>query len=335
MTFIMRPMLVGLLLIPILIGLYVYVVRSRRRGQAAVGSFGLSTDSSDRPGGFARHFPWIMFAVGLAGLLFSLARPQAEVSLPRVEGTVILAFDVSGSMAATDIQPTRIDAAKAAAKAFVQHQPSTVQVGVVAFSDAGLSAQAPTYDQNAILDAINRLSPQRGTSVASGIQAALNAIAKAEQPDAGMYSNLTPAPTVQPTPVPRGTYDSSAIILLSDGENNESPDPIAAAQQAADRGVRVYTVGLGSPQGTDLHINGFTVHTTLDEATLKQIAQTTGGSYYNAQSAQQLVDIYSHLDPTLVVKPEETELTALFAGASAVFLLIGGLFSLLQFGRVL
>ncbi len=335
MTFILAPMLVGLLLIPILVGLYVFMVRSRRRRQAQQDSFGVASDRAGKRSGFARHVPWIMFFIGLAGLLFLLARPQAEVTLPRIEGTVVLAFDVSGSMAATDIQPTRMDAAKAAAKAFVEHQPSTVQIGIVAFSDAGLSVQAPTYDQNAILDAINRLSPQRGTSVATGIQVALNAIAKSELPDMSLYSNLTPVPTVQPTPVPRGTYDSSAIILLSDGENNEAPDPIAAAQQAADRGVRVYTVGLGSPEGTNLHINGFTVHTTLDEATLQQIAQVTGGTYYNAQSAQQLVDVYSHLDPTLIVKPQETELTALFAGASAVFLLIGGLFSLLQFGRVL
>ncbi len=335
MTFILPAMLSGLLLVPVLVGLYIYMVRARRQRRLQQGSFGTPSDAAGKRAGFGRHIPWVMFFIGLAGLLFSLARPQAQVTLPRVEGTIVLAFDVSGSMAATDIQPTRIDAAKMAAKAFVDHQPATVQVGIVAFSDAGLSVQAPTYDQEAITAAINRLSPQRGTSVATGIQVALDAIAKAELPDTSMYSNLTPSPTVEPTPVPRGTYDSAAIILLSDGENNEPPDPLAAAQQAAARGVRVYTVGLGSPQGIDLHVNGFTVHTSLDESTLRQIAQTTGGTYYNAQSAQQLVDIYSHLDPTLVVKPQETELTALFAGASAIFFLIGGLFSLLQFGRVL
>lgn len=335
MTFILPSMLAGLLLIPILIGLYIYIVRMRRRQLARQGNFGIASDATGKPTGALRHLPWIMFILGLAGLLVAMARPEAEVSLPRIEGTVILAFDVSGSMAANDSQPTRIDAAKAAAKAFVEHQPSTVQIGIVAFSDTGFSVQAPSYDQQSILAAINRLTPQRGTSVANGILVSLDTIQKAEQPDTSLYSNLTPVPTVQPTPVPAGTYDSAVIVLLSDGENNEQPDPVAAAQAAAKRGVRVYTVGLGSPAGVDLHVNGFTVHTQLDEPMLKQIAQVSGGTYYNAQTAQQLINIYDNLDPALIVKPEETELTAVFAGASALFLLIGGIYSLLQFGRLL
>ncbi len=335
MTFLLPPMLVGLLLIPIIIGFYVYIARARRKQLAKQGSFGIPSDSSGRKSGASRHLPWIMFFIGLAGLLVAMARPQAEVSLPRIEGTVILAFDVSGSMGATDIQPTRIDAAKAAAKAFIEHQPPTVQIGIVAFSDAGLAVQAPTNDQESLLTAINRLVPQRGTSVGNGILVSLNAIQSAEHPDTNFYSNVTPSPTAEPTPVPAGAYDSAVVVLLSDGENNESPDPIAAAQQAANRGVRIYTVGLGSPQGTDLKVNGFVVHTQLDEPTLRQIAQVTGGTYYNAQDAQQLIDVYKNLDPSLVVKPQETELTAVFAGASAIILLIGALYSLLQFGRVL
>jgi Ca-activated chloride channel family protein len=336
MTFILPSMLAGLLLIPIIVGLYIYLVRARRKQLARQGNFGIPSDAAGRQTGAPlRHLPWIMFLVGLAGLLVAMARPQAAVSLPRIEGTVILAFDVSGSMGANDIQPTRIDAAKEAAKAFVEHQPSTVQIGIVAFSDTGFSVQAPSYDQQSILAAINRLAPQRGTSVANGILVSLNAIQTAEHPGTSLYSNLTPAPTVEPTPVPVGTHDSAVIVLLSDGENNERPDPVAAAQAAANRGVRIYTVGLGSPAGIDLHVNGLTVHTQLDEPMLKQIAQVSGGTYYNAQSAQQLINIYNNLDPALTVKPEETELTAVFAGASAVFLLIGGLYSLLQFGRVL
>ena len=335
MTFILPSMLAGLLLIPVIVGLYIYLVRARRRQLAKQGNFGLPSDAAGKQTGALRHLPWIMFFAGLAGLLIAMARPQAKVSLPRIEGTVILAFDVSGSMAANDIQPTRIDAAKAAAKAFVEHQPSTVQIGIVAFSDTGFSVEAPSYDQQSILAAINRLAPQRGTSVANGILVSLNTIQTAEQPDTGLYSNLTPAPTVEPTPVPSGTYDSAVIVLLSDGENNEQPDPVAAAQTAAKRGVRIYTIGLGSPAGIDLHVNGFTVHTQLDEPALRQIAQVSGGAYYNAQSAQQLISIYNNLDPALIVKPEETEVTAVFAGVSALFLLIGGLYSLLQFGRVL
>ena len=263
-----------------------------------------------------------------------LARPQTEVSLPHIEGTVILAFDVSGSMAADDLKPTRMEAAKAAAKSFVEHQPSTVRIGVVAFSDSGLSVQTPTDDQDAILMAINRLAPERGTSLASGIVASLAAIdAGAGQP-AEIYTNLTPVPTMMPTPVPQGTYEPAVIVLLTDGENNENPDPLLAAQTATSRGVRIYTVGIGSAAGTNLHINGFIVHTQLDEDTLKEISQITGGTYYNAQSEQDLIKIYNNLNPQLVVTPEVTEVTSIFAGASILFMLVGGLFSLLWFSRL-
>jgi len=256
------------------------------------------------------------------------------VSLPRVEGTVILAFDVSGSMAADDMKPTRMEAAKAAARDFVQRQPPSVQVGVVAFSDNGFSMQVPTDNQDAVLAAINRLTPERGTSVANGIVASLNAIDAASGQPPHIYTNIVPTPTPTPTPVPQGTYTPAVVVLLSDGENNESPDPMAAAQAAADRGVRIYTVGIGSAAGTTLHVNGFTVFTQLDEQALQQIAKATGGTYYNATTAQDLREIYDNLDPQLVIKPEKTEVTSLFAGVSILVLLIGGAFSLLWFSRL-
>jgi Ca-activated chloride channel family protein len=261
----------------------------------------------------------VFFLLGLTILAIALARPQAVIALPKQEGTVILAFDVSGSMAADDIKPTRMEAAKVAATDFVKHQPLFVQTGVVAFSDTGLSVQVPTNDPSAVLAAINRLAPQSGTSVGQGILASLNVIAigaSGGQP-AEIYSNLLLTPTPTPTPVPHGTYTPAVIILLSDGENNENPDPLAAAQTAADRGVRIYTVGIGSPTGT-----------------LQQISQISGGAYYNAPSAQDLLKIYDHIDTQLTSKPEKTELTALFAGAGIFFMVIGGLFSLVWFSRL-
>lgn len=147
-------------------------------------------------------------------------------------------------------------------------------------------------------------------------------------------SDLTPVPTPTPTPVPKGTYAPAAIILLTDGENNESPDPLAAAQSAADQGVRIYTVGIGSAAGTTVHVNGFNLHTQLDETLLKQIAQVTDGVYYNAASTQDLRSIYDHLNPQLTIKPEKMEVTSIFAGASILALLIGGIFSLLWFSRM-
>jgi Ca-activated chloride channel family protein len=334
MSFIWPQMLVLLVLLPLFVGLYMRLQQRRRRLVASYGSLGLAQASAGHRLGARRHIPPALFLAGLTILIVALARPQTVVSLPRVEGTVILAFDVSGSMAAGDLKPTRMEAAKAAARDFVQRQPRTVKIGVVAFSDSGFATQAPTNDQDVILAALNRLTPQRGTSLGHGVQAALNAIAAETRQGPRLYSNLAATATPAPTPVPKGTYTSAAIVLLTDGENNESPDPLAAAQTAADRGVRIYTVGIGSAAGTTLHVNGFTVRTRLDEATLQRIAQLTGGTYYNAENQQDLHTIYDHLNPPLVIKPEKTEVTSMFAGASMLVLLIGGTCSLLWFSRL-
>jgi len=227
-----------------------------------------------------------------------------------------------------------LEAAKTVVEDFIDRQPPTVQIGVVAFSDSGFSVQTPTNDQDTLLAAITRLTPERGTSLGNGLIMSLNAIDAAKGQDTNFYSNLTPTPTPTPTPMPKGSYTSAVIILVTDGENNQSPDPLEVAQAAADRGVRIYTVGIGSPSGTNVHINGFTVHTQLEEATLQQISQITDGTYYNAESEEDLRTIYDNLSPQLIVKPQEMELTPLFAGASILVLLIGAILSLLWFGRV-
>jgi Ca-activated chloride channel family protein len=334
MSFIWPAMLLLLVLVPLFVVLYIMLQRRRRRFAARYSRLGFMQGAMGRGPGIHHHIPPALFLAGLTILTVALARPQTVVSLPKVEGTVILAFDDSGSMAADDLKPTRMEAAKTAARDFVQRQPSSVQIGVVAFSDSGFTVQVPTNDQEAILAAINRLTPQRGTSLANGILASLNTIAVGAGQAPHLYSNLSPTPTPTPTPVPKGTYTSAVIVLLTDGENNESPDPLAAAQTAADRGVRIYTVGIGSTAGTTLHINGFTVHTQLDEAMLKQISQLTDGTYYNAENEQDLRTIYDNLNPQLVIKPEKTEVTSIFAGVSILVLLIGGVFSLLWFSRL-
>jgi Ca-activated chloride channel family protein len=279
--------------------------------------------------------PAALLLAGLVVMTVGLARPQAVVSLPRTEGMVILAFDVSASMSATDLAPTRMEAAKAAARDFVAKEPTSVSIGVVAFSDSGVSVQTPTNDQASVLAAIDRLAPQKGTSVAQGILASLNVIAVAEAgPWVDYYTLATPAPTPTPTPVPAGTHAPAVIVLLTDGENNESPDPAAAAQTAADRGVRIHTVGIGSAAGTNVNLNGFLVHTQLDEATLQQISQITGGTYYSATDAQQLLAIYDNLDTQVILQPEMTELTAIFAGIGGLMLAAAAVTSLLWLGRL-
>jgi Ca-activated chloride channel homolog len=336
MSFIWPDLLYLLILIPLAIFWYVRMQRQRRQQAARLGSLGMLQTAGGNKPGFRRHLPPLLFLLALGLLAAALSRPQAVVSLPHTEGTVILGFDVSGSMAADDFKPTRMEAAKVAARDFVQRQPRGVQIGVVAFSDSGFAVQVPTNDQEVILAAINRLAPQRGTSLGSGILTSLNAIAVAMGPDQApsLYSKLTPVPTATPTAVPQGTYTSASIVMLTDGENNEAPDPLVAAQTAADRGVRIYTIGIGSPGGANLHINGFTVHTQLDEGLLKQIAQVTDGEYYNASSEQDLQKVYDSLTPQTVIKAEKTEITSIFAGAGVFVLLLGGVFSLLWFGRL-
>jgi Ca-activated chloride channel homolog len=342
MTFIWLPMLAWLSLIPLFVVAYIRMQQRRRRLAARYGHPGLVHEAASRRLGVRRHIPSALFLVALTILIVALARPQAALSLPRLEGTIILAFDVSRSMAADDLKPTRLQAAKTAARAFAQRQPPTVRIGVMSFSDGGFALQAPTNDREAVLAAINRLTLQSGTSLARGIEASLKALA------AGTGHTLTPAeggskslrPSSNrtqmpaPTPVPKGTFTSAAIILLTDGENTQAPDPLATARMAADRGVRIYTVGIGSTAGATLHIDGFTVRSRLDEHTLRQIAQLTGGAYYNAASAGDLRTIYASLDPQLVIKPQKTEVTSLFAGAGILVLMIGGTLSLLWLGRL-
>ena len=334
MTFIWPTMLLLLLLIPLCVVVYILLQRRRRRLAAIYGSFGLVQSAAGGRPGLRRHVPPGLFLLSLAILIFALARPEAVVNLPRVEGTVILAFDISGSMAADDLKPTRMEAAKAAARNFVQLQPRTVQVGIVAFSDGGLTVQAPTNDQDTIFATIDRLAPQRGTSLGHGILTSLNTIAADAEQAQSVADNLTPTPMPTPTPLPAGMYTPAVIGLLTDGENNEAPNPLEAAQVAADQGVRIYTIGIGSEAGATLEIEGFNVHTRLDQAMLQQISQLTDGAYYNAENEQDLQTVYQNLEPQLVVKPEKMEVTSILAGAGILALLLGGTFSLLWFNRL-
>ncbi|MFN2120293.1 MAG: vWA domain-containing protein, partial [Anaerolineales bacterium] len=281
MTFVWPAMLGALVLIPALIGFRLWQRTRARRQATQYGGFGAPVHSSGRSSSMWQP-GWVLMLCGLAVLAIALGRPEATVELPRLQGTVILAFDVSGSMAATDFQPTRLEAAKKAATEFVDKQPIAVEIGVVAFSDSAFTVQAPTNDREEILAAIGRLSPQLGTSLANGIVTSLNTIETNGNGPTNYYSSATPEPTPTPTPMPPGQYSSSAIVLLSDGENNQRPDPAVAAQAAADRGVRIYTIGLGTAAGSLLHVNGLTVRSHLDEQTLQQLASITGGTYYNA-----------------------------------------------------
>ena len=335
MSFIWPTLLLTLLCVPLLVVLYLRMQQRRRKSAAQYGSLGLVQNAEGAGPGIRRHVPALIFLTGITLLLISMARPQATVSLPRMEGTVILTFDVSGSMAADDLQPTRMEAAKAAALDFVDNQPPSVLIGVVAFSDGGISVQAPTANRGETAATIERLVPRRGTSVGNGMLVALNTIAVSAGDEPILNtSTLAPGESAEPLPAPQGWYTSAVIVLLTDGENNQDPDPVAAADLAADLGVRVYTVGIGTPAGAMVTVEGFTVLSQLNEPMLQYISDTTGGTYYNAGNEEDLRKIYNDLKPTLSIKREEMEITSILAGVGMLVFLIGGAISLLWFGHI-
>lgn len=326
-----------LLLIPL--GALLYYAVGRRRARRA-GALALPGRVSSSPSARLRAaVPAALFLLALVGMVVAVARPQGTVALPVGQGTVVLAFDVSGSMNATDQTPTRMDAAKAIAADFVQHQPPDIAIGIVAFSDSGIAVQPPTTDQAEVLAAIKQLTPQKGTALGRGMQAALNLIAVAEAGSSVDYYTQaspgpSPAPTPTPAPVPPGSHASAAIVLLTDGENNEQPDPMTIAQQAANLGIRVDTVAIGTAAGADLNLDGFHVHTQLDSALLQQIATTTDGTYYGPDASAQLTGVYSAISPKTTIQDQTIELTALVAGASLALVVIGAMASLAFLGRL-
>ncbi len=324
-------MLLLLLLVPLLILAYIWSQRRRTQYALRYASLSLVKEALGRGPGWRRHVPPALFLAGLSVMIFALARPQAVVTLPSQEGTIILTMDVSGSMIATDLQPNRMEAAKAAARTFIERQPESVRIGVVSFSDNAFVVQPPTTDHDAALNAINRLAPQRGTAIGRGIVASLDAIFETSTGDIP-NANVTPQPT--PTPMPKGQYAPAIVVLLTDGENNQGPRPEEVAQEAAARGVRVYTIGVGSKEGAIVRIRGESIRTRLDENTLKQVADITDANYYNASNEKDLQAIYKNLGTQLVLRTDKIEITALFTGLAVLFSLAGGILSLLWFNRL-
>ncbi len=339
MSFIWANMLWLLAVMPVIIIAYILVQRRRQKYALRYASLSLVKEAVGRGPGIRRHIPPALFLMGLAAAIFALARPTATIMMPSQQGTIILTMDVSGSMQADDVKPNRMEAAKAAALAFIEKQPKNVRIGVVSFSDSSAIVQAPTIDREAAVGAINRLVTQRGTAIGRGILTSLDAISGESSPvpavsPRGSFVLSQPTPVPTPTPLPPGEYAPALVVLLSDGESNVGPNPLDVVDQAANRGVRIYTVGLGSPEGTVLRVQGRSVRVRLDEETLKSIAQSTQGRYYKADTETNLRDIYENLGTRLVFKAEKTELTAVSTGVATVFLLIAGGLSLLWFNRL-
>jgi Ca-activated chloride channel homolog len=328
MTFRSPGVLAALLLLPVLVAAYVSSRRGRARRADALAHQGLVTTDARKPLRWRRHVPFALFAAALAVLVVGLARPMATVKLPRREATVVLAIDVSNSMAATDVKPSRIEAAKAAAVAFIRQQPPAVRIGVVAFGPGAVIVQTPTLAHADALKAVQRLSLGGATSVGQGLLTALDAIAgKTLTIDVAALSSDSGKVDV-------GYYGASTIVLFSDGEETTGPDPVALAGVASVAGVHVQTIGIGTAAGTTVQINGFSVATALDSDLLQKVASVTDGSYHQANDAAGLTAISKTIDLRFKVVTEHTEITAAFAAAAVLLLAAGALLSVLWFGRV-
>lgn len=347
------PTLLWLLLaVPLLALLYMRM--QRRRTLAALRYAGLETVDGHRAGsaapgaGWQRHVPAVLLLIGLCSLLFAITRPSAIIMLPSRVETVILAMDVSGSMRATDIAPNRITAAQNAARTFVEEQPGNVRVGVVAVAGAAALVQSPTDNREDIYQSIDRFQLQRGTALGAGLLISLATLLPNEGIDvekilngdaarpAGRELGAAKSATGEKKPVAPGSNTASAIVLLSDGHSNTGPEPLKIAQMAADHGVRIFTVGIGTLEGSVLTTDGWSMRVKLDEDTLKKIATLTGGEYFRAGNASDLKKIYRYLSARLAFeKHQSTEVTAIFVAVGAVFAMIAALMSLLWFNRIL
>ena len=327
MTFGSPWRLVLLVAVPALVAAYASAHRRRVRRAAALAEQGLVVTAGSRMR-VRRHVPFALFALALTLLLVGMARPMAAVRTPRREGTVVLAMDVSNSMQAADVKPTRLDAAKAAAKTFVDRQPPAVRVGVVAFGDGAVVVQTPTTAHADVLASIDRLATGGGTSIGEGLVSALTAIA-------GKPVTIDPqALASDAAEVDIGYFGSATVVVLSDGEETSEPDPVAVAQVASVAGVHVDTVGIGTEAGTVVQVNGFSVATALDSDLLMQVASVTDGSYHEANDAAGLAAIAKSIDLHFKLVSQHTEVSGLFAAAGAVLLMAGALLSVLWFGRI-
>ena len=348
MTFVWPQLLWLLLAVPALAGLYVWLLRRKKKFAVRYANIGLVHEAMGRGQRIRRHIPPALFLVALAAILFGLARPTAVVTLPTDHRTIVMAMDVSLSMRATDIDPSRIVAAQAAAKAFVQDLPSDVRIGIVSFAGTASVAQAPTRNRDDLVAAIDRFELQRHTAIGSGIIVALATLfpddgidlesmlfGKSRQNGRAAPIEKSPKPEPKPfKPVAPGSYSSAAIILLTDGRRTTGPDPLDAARMAAERGVRVYTVGFGTAQGASAEIDGYSIYMRFDEESLKQIAELTKAEYFHAASAADLKKVYASLNTKLVLEKQATEITALFTAAAAALATLAAALSLLWFNRI-
>ncbi len=347
MNFLWPELLWLLALLPLLVAAYVLLLRRKKKLAIRYASLMIVKDALAAGSRWRRHVPPALFLAALALLVAAMARPTAVATLPSQQQTIILAMDVSGSMRAKDVEPNRLVAMQNAARAFIAGAPRHTRIGIVTFAGTASVVQAPTTNREDLLAAIDRFQLQRATATGSGIIVSLATLF----PDGGFdvteaiygreFQRGAPI-DAEPkkdkpdfTPVAPGSNDSMAIILLSDGQRTTGPDPIEAARRAAERGVRIYTVGIGTVEGEVVTFEGWSFRARLDEETLKAIARMTRAEYFYAGNAADLSKVFRTLNSKIVLQKKETEVTALFAAAAAALALAAGALSMLWFNRVL
>ena len=343
MSFVWPTLLWLLLLLPLIVALYFWVLRRKRKTTVRLASIAVAKLAAGKGPGWRRHVPPLLMLLALAALIVAVARPTATITLPLAERTIMLAMDVSGSMRAEDVKPNRLVASQEAAKSFVNNLPREVRVGVVSFAGTAAVVQAPTTSREDVIKAIERFQLQRGTATGSGIILSLATLF----PDDGIEIQHITGQRNFPggeigrkkdaksvTKVEPGSYNSAAIIMLTDGQRTTGPDPLDAAKMAADHGIRVYTVGVGTTNGEVIGFEGWSMRVRLDEETLKNVSLLTHGEYFYAGTAEDLKKVYESLSSRMVVERKETEVTSFFAAVGALLSLLAAGLSLWWFGRV-
>jgi Ca-activated chloride channel homolog len=340
-----------LVLLPVLVGVYVWLLRRKNKSAVRYANLGMIKEAMAAGSRYRRHVPPALFLLAMAALIVAMARPVATVTLPTQKQTIVMALDASGSMRAKDVEPSRLVAMQNAAKQFVSEASPRTKIGIVTFAATATLVQPPTDDREAAIAAIDRIQLQRATATGSGLIVSLatifpdagfdvsTAVFGRDAPRSGPIGEARRDPKKDPKkdfkPAEPGSYSGAVIILLTDGQRTTGPDPIEIAKMAADRGVRVYTVGFGTTSGEIIGFEGWSFRVRLDEETLKSVALMTRGEYFYAGTAADLKKVYQTLNSRLSLEKKETEITALFSAAAALFAMVSGLLSLLWFNRIL
>jgi len=351
MKFLWPTMLLWLLAVPALVAGYVYWMRRKKKGAIRYPSLALLREAMGPGERFRRHVPPLLLLLSLVAMLVAIARPTAMITLPSQQQTIILAIDVSLSMGATDVEPNRLTAAQAAAKSFIEEHPTNARIGLVAFGASASLVQPPTRDKEALLAAIDSFQLQRGTATGSALYVAIATLFpdadidvaslavpggfwRGTAPERGKKLDPGKPEPKKLDPVPPGSYNNAVVILMSDGRRTTGPDPLDAARMAADRCLRVFTVGFGTAAGAMIGFEGWSAYVRLDEETLKAVADVTRGEYFYAGTAADLTKVYQSLNSKLVLERESIEVTSLFAAAAAVLVVLALALSLMWFNRV-